>query len=73
MKTAAAIFPYLIPGFNGIWGGITAGVAMASVFPTFAKALEGLVVGDKETGFTKSMNLMENYFKRLDTSISDKG
>jgi len=73
MKTAAMIAPYLIPGFNSIWGGITATMALSSTLPTFAKALEGLVIGDKETAFTKEMNLFENYFKRFETSTSDKG
>ena len=73
MKTAVAIVPYLIPGVNSVWGGITAAIAMGSVLPTFAKALEGLVVGDKNTGFTDSMSVLENYFRRFDSSMSDEG
>lgn len=72
MKTAMSIAPYFTP-FATIWGGITAGVTMASVLPTFAKALEGLAIGDKETGFTNTMSLLENYFKRFDKSMSDEG
>ena len=73
MKVAASVAPYLVPGFNTIWGGVSAALALGSTLPTFAKALEGLVVGDKETSFTKEMSLFENYFKRFDNSVSDKG
>lgn len=72
-KVAASVAPYFIPGVNTVWGGLTMAMGLASVMPAFAKALEGIVVGDKETGFTSSMNLMENYFKRFDKSVSDEG
>lgn len=72
VKAVAQIAPYLTP-WGTVWGGITAGVKMASTLPTFAKALEGLIVGDKETSFTNSMSLVENYFKRFDRSMSDEG
>lgn len=70
-KMVATIFPYLIPEFNVFWGGAVAATQLASVMPTFAKMLEGIAVGDKETGFTKKMNLLENYWKRYDDSYSD--
>jgi hypothetical protein len=72
-KTAAAVLPYLFPVAREVWGGITAAVSLASVLPTFAKMAEGIVVGDKETGFTKSMSTVENYFKKFDKSTSDSG
>jgi len=72
-KTVAAVAPYLIPGFREVWGGITAAVALSSVMPTFAKMMEGIVLGDKETGFTKAMNATENFFNKFDDSYSDKG
>ena len=73
MKTVASIAPYFIPGVNTVWGGVTMAVGLASVMPAFAKSLEGLALGDKETAFTGAMNLMENYFKRFDNSVSDEG
>ena len=73
VKTAAGILPYLFPGFREVWGGITAAVALSSVLPTFAKMAEGVVLGDKETGFTKAMNSIENYFNKFDDSYSDAG
>ena len=73
VKTAAGILPYLFPGFREVWGGITAAVALSSVLPTFAKMAEGVVIGDKETGFTKAMNSIENYFNKFDESHSDAG
>ena len=72
-KTAVGILPYLFPGFREVWGGITAAVALSSVLPTFAKMAEGVVLGDKETGFTKSMSAIENYFNKFDESHSDAG
>jgi hypothetical protein len=73
LKTAAAVLPYLFPVAREIWGGITAAVSLSSVLPTFAKMAEGVVLGDQETGFTKSMNAVENYFKKFDKSTSDAG
>ena len=72
MKTAAKIAPYFIPYVNTFWGGATAVMSLAEVMPTFAKMLEGLAVGDRETAFTRKMNSLENYFKRFDTSYSDE-
>jgi hypothetical protein len=63
----------MIPGVREVWGGLTAAVSLAAVLPTFAKMAEGIVVGDKETGFTKSMSTVENYFKKFDKSTSDSG
>jgi YHS domain-containing protein len=72
-KTVAAFLPYIFPVARGVWGGITAAINLASVLPTFAKMAEGLAVQDGETGFTKSMNAIENYFKKFDDSHSDAG
>lgn len=71
MKTAAKSIPYCIPYVNAAWGGITAAINLASVMPTFAKTLEGIAVGDKETAFSKKANSVENYFKKFDNSHSD--
>ena len=73
MKGIAAVAPYMIPVVREVYGGITAAVTMASVFPTFAKAAEGLILGDDETAFTKGMNTMENYFSKFSHSNSDAG
>lgn len=72
MKTAATVVPYLIPGVNLAWGGITAAIGMGTVLPTFAKMLEGIVIGDKETDFTKAMSAQENWFNKFSSSHSDE-
>lgn len=72
-KTAAAILPYMIPGVREVWGGLTAAVSLAAVLPTFAKMAEGIIIGDGETGFTKAMSSIENYFNKFDDSHSDAG
>ena len=72
MKTAATIAPYMIPGVNLAWGGITAAVSMGTVLPTFAKMLEGIAIGDKETSFTKAMSAQENWFNKFSKSHSDE-
>jgi hypothetical protein len=63
----------MIPGVREVWGGITAAVSLASVLPTFAKMAEGIAIGDGETGFTKAMSSIENYFNKFDGSHSDAG
>lgn len=73
MKTIATIAPYFVPGVRSVWGGITAAIGLSSVMPTFAKMAEGVVIGDRETGFTRAMSAAENYFKKFNPSHSDKG
>lgn len=70
-KLAAEIFPYMIPYFNVVWGGVNAATQLAAVMPTFAKMMEGIAIGDKETAFTRKMNIFENYWKKYDDSYSD--
>lgn len=74
--TAAKILPYIFPQTRLVFGGATAALEMAKVFPTFAKMIEGIVIGgdnDNETGFTRAMNSWENYFGKFSQSYSDKG
>lgn len=73
LKTAAVITPYLIPVVRDIWGGVTAAVGLATVMPTFAKMAEGVALGDVDTGFTRRMNTLENYWKKFGNSTSDEG
>lgn len=82
-KTAISIAPFLIPEFGvlkglysipSMYGGLKAAVTMAASLPTFFKSLEGLLLGDENTSFTKGMTQMENYFaKATQNSVSDEG
>lgn len=54
-KLAAEIAPFLIPGFNTIYGGFKAAVGLASVLPTFYKSMEGILLGDNPSGIETGM------------------
>ena len=71
-KTAATILPFMFPVAREVWGGVTAAIGLSTVLPTFGKMMEGLAIGDKETKFTKSMNVLENYWKKFNPSYSDE-
>lgn len=72
-KLAAQIAPYVIPGVNAYYGGVTAAINLAAVMPTFYKALEGMLLGDKVTGATKLATAGENYLSKfVQNSISDE-
>jgi hypothetical protein len=70
MNTALHIAPYLFLG--EAWGAVAAASIMMQQLPTLAKAVEGLIVPEGETQFTKKMNLFENYMRRFDHSMSDE-
>lgn len=75
-KAIAAYAPYLFPGTQLVWGGITAALALNKALPAFAKMVEGIATGgdaDEESAFTRAMNKWENYFSKFDDSYSDKG
>lgn len=74
-KAVAAIAPYIFPGTQMIWGGITAAIAMNKALPAFAKMMEGIATrgdAENETAFTRAMNKWENYFSKFEDSYSDK-
>lgn len=73
-KTAAEIAPLVIPGVGTYYAGVRTAVAMASVLPTFYKAIEGAFIGDEETSMTKGATQLENWMSKFTTgSTSDEG
>jgi hypothetical protein len=67
-KAVAQIAPFLFPGSQMIWGGVTAALALNKALPAFAKMVEGIAVGgdsENETAFTRAMNKWENYFSKF--------
>lgn len=74
IKTIAEIAPLLIPGFGTTYGGIRAAVGLASVMPTFFKAIDGLLNGDSlnygNDPITKAEGWMSKFSQQ---SSSDKG
>jgi hypothetical protein len=57
-----------------LYGGIKASIGLASVMPTFYKAFEGLLLGDKETSGTRMATAAENYMAKFTAkSKSDQG
>lgn len=48
-KLAAEIAPFLIPGVNTVYGGFKMALGLATVLPTFYKAIEGIFLGDTTT------------------------
>lgn len=72
-KLAAQIAPYVIPGFNAVYGGVTAAVNLAAVLPTFYKAFEGMLMGDTKTKTSRLATAGEGYLSKfVQTSISDE-
>ncbi len=72
-KLASQIAPYLIPGFNTYYGGVTAAIGLASVLPTFYKAFEGMLIGDNKTSLTDAATSAESYLAKYNQmSISDE-
>lgn len=72
MKTVTAMFPYLIPGFNGYWGALTAAMGLASVMPTFYKAMDSMLTGGDDQSNTVATQL-ENWFRKFSNSKSRHG
>lgn len=70
-KTAITILPYLIPGFNAYYGGITAALGLASVMPTFAKALDSTVTGGGDPA-AKTLTKLENWFRKFTTDSKSR-
>lgn len=72
-KLASQIAPYLIPGFNLYYGGVSAAIGLASVLPTFYKAFEGILMGETKTSLTDSATAAESYLAKFtQNSISDE-
>lgn len=73
MKTALQIAPLLIPGVGPVYGTIGAFANLASVMPTFAKAVNSIVTNNSDNEIGKSLTLLENWFGRFGETKSDKG
>ena len=71
----AQVTPYLIPGVNKIWGGLSAIFGLASVLPTFYKSMDGILTGNEsltEQNFLwKGATNAENWFSKFNSSFSD--
>jgi hypothetical protein len=73
VKLAAQIIPYVIPGVNLWYGGITAAISLAAVMPTFYKSLEGMLLGEKQSSLNRAATAAEGYLsKYVQTSTSDE-
>ena len=72
-KTAANIAPYLIPGFNKIYGGVVAATNLAKVLPTFYKSIDSMFLGDNHTKLYDNATEMENWFSKFNSSKSYEG
>lgn len=73
MKTALQIAPLLIPGVGPVYGTIGAFANLASVMPTFAKAVNSIITNDSDNNIGKNLTLLENWFGRFGETKSDKG
>jgi hypothetical protein len=76
-KTIAAIAPYLIPKFNRVWGGITAGIGLSASLPSLFKSLEGMLTGEdqfeNQSSLWKTMNSVEGFMSKFTANtVSDK-
>lgn len=74
LKIAADIAPFLIPYVAPVYGGIKAAIGLASVMPTFFKALDGILENDNSSGLANAFTAAEGYMAKFTTSsVSDKG
>lgn len=75
-KTVVPMLPYiagmLIPGAN-YYAAMTTALGLASVLPTYYKAIESLFTGEKSSSLSKSATKAENWFKKWQGSKSYKG
>ena len=72
-KLAAQIAPFLIPGVNLYYGGVSAAVGLASVLPTFYKSFEGMLLGDTKSGVSDLATAAEGYMAKFkQKSYSDE-
>lgn len=69
LKASAQLAPFLIPGVNTVAGAIGAFVGLASVAPTFTKAINNITISADTSGLTKA----ENFFAKFAPTQSDKG
>lgn len=70
-RTLFTIAPYFIPGVGQVFGAIGATYGLARSLPVLAKAVNGIFTNESDnTAFGKSMNDIESYLARFDTSKS---
>jgi len=73
-KIAADIAPFLIPHVAPVYGAIKAAIGLASVMPTFFKALDGILNNDNDGGLATSFTAAENYMAKFAaSSVTDEG
>lgn len=73
MKTALTMGPLLIPGVGPVYGAIRASIATAQILPILGKTLDSIISGDKETEIDSTLNRLESWTSRFNSSVSDAG
>ena len=73
MKTALTMGPLLIPGVGYVYGAIRAAIATAQILPVLGKTLNSVFTGDAENEFGKTLNKLESWTSKFNSSISDEG
>lgn len=70
-KLAIKVVPLLIPGVGKIYGALTASTELAKLVPTILKSIYGIFGNTADSDFVKSLNKVESYAHRFDSSVSD--
>lgn len=75
-RTVFQLFPYFIPGVGKTLGTIGIFTGLASVMPTFGKAVNGIiggVTGGTNDTVQRNLTQVENWFAKFGNSLSDEG
>jgi hypothetical protein len=73
LKLTSEIAPLLIPGVNVYYAGVKTAIGLASVMPTFYKALEGMLLGDSYDPRQGVATAAEGYMAKFAaSSVSDE-
>ena len=72
-KTAFQIIPLLIPGFGEVYGTIGVFTGLASIMPTFAKGINGIITGSNDNFLGRGFTQAENWLQRFAPTQSDAG
>ncbi len=61
---------YFIPATAPYYGALTAALGLASVMPTFLKAIDSIFTGNQQTEVKGTLREMENWFRKYNSSSS---
>lgn len=70
-KLLVKSLPYFIPYVNVAYGGLTAGLALSQLAPSLMKAVNGIAGGNNESDFMRSVDKVESFTSRFNSSVSD--